>query len=401
MRQLSIRSDAGVALAAGRISRVDASGVAEKLATSSTTVIDAQGAAVIPGFVDPHTHAVFAGTRRDEFARRIEGQDYLEILAAGGGILSTVEATRAASLAELGAAFARRATRMLMQGTTALEVKSGYGLNFESERKMLAIAELGVSGQQGHSPSRLPVVRTFLGAHALPAEYRSRRKAYVELVCNEMLPAAVKEKADFCDVFCEDGAFTLDESRLVLSRARELGLGLKVHADPLTTMGAAELAVELGARSADHLGAVSASGVEALAGSSTAAVLLPASTVYISGPSRAPARDLVDKGTIVAVGTDFNPGSSPVDSMPLVLSLASLIYGLTVEEALTAATANAAYAIGLEKVTGCILPGYRGDLLILDTDDYRDLSYRLGSRLIRTVISGGEVIDAPLSDGPL
>lgn len=391
MRELSTRSKAGVAVVGGRISAVDDSKAIESLATDSTKVVDAEGSAVIPGFVDPHTHAVFAGNRRDEFARRIEGQDYLEILAAGGGILSTVAATREATARELAANFARRSVRMLSQGTTSLEVKSGYGLDLGSESKMLAAAK---------SPD-LRVIRTILGAHAMPPEYRDRREKYMELVCNEMLPAAVKEGAAFCDVFCEEGAFTLEESRTILTRASELGLGLKIHADQLTPMGGAELAVELGARSADHLGAVSPAGVEALASSDTAAVLLPASTIYVSGPSRAPARDLVDQGAIVAIGTDFNPGSSPVDSMPLVLSLASLVYGLTVEEAFVAATANGAYAIGLEQEAGCLLPGFRADVLILDADDYRDLSYRLGSRLIRTVISAGKVVNSPPGDGPL
>jgi imidazolonepropionase len=245
------------------------------------------------------------------------------------------------------------------------------------------------------------VVKTFLGAHALPVEYSARRDDYVALVIEEMLPEAVTHGARFCDVFCEEGAFTLEESRVILTRAKEVGLGLKIHADQLTPMGGAELAVELGARSADHLGAVSPAGVEALAGSPTAAVLLPSSTLYVSGPSRAPARDLVDQGAIVAIGTDFNPGSSPVDSMPLMLSLASLVYGLTAEEAFTAATANSAYAIGVEGEAGCILPGFSADLLILDTDDYRDLGYRLGARLIGTVISGGRVVNSPASDGPL
>jgi imidazolonepropionase len=280
---------------------------------------------------------------------------------------------------------------MLHHGATTIEVKSGYGLTAEHESLLLAAAQTDTTR----------VVKTFLGAHALPVEYSARRDDYVALVIEEMLPEAVTHGARFCDVFCEEGAFTLEESRVILTRAKEVGLGLKIHADQLTPMGGAELAVELGARSADHLGAVSPAGVEALAGSPTAAVLLPSSTLYVSGPSRAPARDLVDQGAIVAIGTDFNPGSSPVDSMPLMLSLASLVYGLTAEEAFTAATANSAYAIGVEGEAGCILPGSSADLLILDTDDYRDLGYRLGARLIGTVISGGRVVNSPASDGPL
>jgi imidazolonepropionase len=391
MRELAIRSNVGVAVQDGLVSIVDDSRAVAGLATEGTTVVDANGSAVIPGLVDPHTHAVFAGDRRDEFARRVAGESYLDILAAGGGINSTVAATREASLIALRESFARRAARMLHHGATTIEVKSGYGLTTEHESLLLAAAQT--------DPTR--VVKTFLGAHALPVEYSARREDYVALVIEEMLPEAVTHGARFCDVFCEEGAFTLEESRVILTRAKKVGLGLKIHADQLTPMGGAELAVELGARSADHLGAVSPAGVEALAGSPTAAVLLPSSTLYVSGPSRAPARDLVDQGAIVAIGTDFNPGSSPVDSMPLVISLASLVYGLTVEEAFTAATANSAYAIGLEAEVGCSLPGYRADLLVLDTDDFRDLSYRLGARLIRTVIAAGRVFDSPPSDGPL
>jgi imidazolonepropionase len=391
MRELAIRSNVGVAVQDGLVSIVDDSRAVAGLATEGTTVVDANGSAVIPGLVDPHTHAVFAGDRRDEFARRVAGESYLDILAAGGGINSTVAATREASLIALRESFARRAARMLHHGATTIEVKSGYGLTAEHESLLLAAAQTDTTR----------VVKTFLGAHALPVEYSARRDDYVALVIEEMLPEAVTHGARFCDVFCEEGAFTLEESRVILTRAKEVGLGLKIHADQLTPMGGAELAVELGARSADHLGAVSPAGVEALAGSPTAAVLLPSSTLYVSGPSRAPARDLVDQGAIVAIGTDFNPGSSPVDSMPLMLSLASLVYGLTAEEAFTAATANSAYAIGVEGEAGCILPGFSADLLILDTDDYRDLGYRLGARLIGTVISGGRVVNSPASDGPL
>ncbi|MEX2237797.1 MAG: imidazolonepropionase [Dehalococcoidia bacterium] len=392
MRSLILRSDAGIAVVGDKIAAVESSAVIEAVAGGTTMIIDAGGRAVIPGFVDPHTHAVFAGERRDEFARRLEGQEYLEILKAGGAIISTVEKTRAASSEELSAGFSRRLSRMLAAGTTTVEVKSGYGLNLLDEMKMLDAASVDWPGQ---------TVKTFLGAHALPPEFRERRDEYVRLVCDEMLPAAVEHGATFCDVFCEKGAFSVAEARLILVRAKQLGLGLKVHADQVNPLGGAELAVELGARSADHLGAVSPAGVRALAGSRVAAVLLPASTLYVSGASRAPARALIDEGAIVAIGSDCNPGSSPVDSMPLVVSLACLVYGLTVDEALVAATANAAYACGVEDRAGRLAPAYRADILILDSDDYRDLAYRLGARLIKTVIAGGQVVAEPESDGPL
>jgi imidazolonepropionase len=395
MRSLTVRPDAGLVVDGGHFVAVLDSHEAEQSADDATDVIDAEGRAVVPGFVDPHTHAVFAGNRRDEFARRLAGESYLDILKACGGIISTVTATRDSPEDGLATTLTRRLQLMAQLGTTTVEVKTGYGLDLENETKLLR-AILDASRTSG-----VRVVPTFLGAHAIPPGYRDNRHGYVDLVIKEMLPAAAAEGARFCDVFCEEGAFTVDESRRILTAAKSHGLGLKIHADQVNPLGGAELAVELGARSADHLGAVSEGGVKALAGSHTAAVLLSASTLYVSGATRAPARDLIDKGGIVAIGTDFNPGSSPVDSMPLVLSLASLVYGLSLEEALVAATANAAYAVGLENEVGVIAPSYAADLLILDTDDYRDLGYRLGSRLIHTVISSGKVVAQPPSDGPL
>jgi imidazolonepropionase len=398
MRDLTMIRNAALAVSEGRITAAGSGDQVKRLASKNTEVVDAGGRAVVPGFVDPHTHSVFAGERRDEFARRLAGESYVDILKSGGGILSTVQATRAASQAELTNSLQRRLARMLTHGTTSVEVKSGYGLNLEVELRMLAAVQ---SVGAGSRPARdgPAVVPTFLGAHALPPESESRREDYVALVCNEMLPAAKQHGARFCDAFCEEGAFTIDEARRILTAAKGLGMGLKLHTDQLTPGGGAELAAELGARSADHLGSTSAAGVKALGGSNTAAVLLPASTLYVPGASRAPARALIDGGAIVAAGSDFNPGSSPVDSMPLVMSLACLVYGLSVEEALTACTTNAAYAIGLEALVGCLLPGYSADLLILDTDDYRDVAYRLGARLVERVIKGGDLMSLPAQSG--
>ena len=395
MGSVIVRRDAGLVVDGGHFGAIVDSHEAEQSADDASDVIDAEGRAVIPGFVDPHTHAVFAGDRRGEFARRLAGESYLEILKAGGGIISTVTATRDAPEDGLATTLTGRLQRMAELGTTTIEVKTGYGLDFDNETKLLR-AILAASRTSG-----VRVVPTFLGAHAIPPEYRDNRAGYVDLVINDMLPAAAADGARFCDVFCEEGAFTIDESRRILTAAKSHGLGLKIHADQVNPLGGPELAVALGARSADHLGAVSGAGVKALGASDTAAVLLPASTLYVAGAIRAPARDLIKQGAIVAIGTDFNPGSSPVDSMPLVLSLASLVYGLSLEEALVAATANAAYAVGLENEVGVIASGYSADLLILDTHDYRALGYRLGSRLIRKVIAGGKVVAEPPSDGPL
>ncbi len=382
MSDLGLIRDGAVAIAGGRIV---ASGPTPELvgAYEAPTVLDAGGAVVMPAFVDPHTHVLYAGDRVEEFELRLKGASYQEIMAAGGGIVSTVRATRAASDAELLAQTGRRLSRMLAHGTATAEVKTGYGLDVDSELRLLRlIRALGES-----QPVRL--VPTFLGAHAIPAKYAGRAEAYVDLVVEEMLPRAVGLAA-YCDVFCDQGAFDLEQTARILRRARELGLGVKVHADEFAPLGAAALAVELGAASADHLMVTTERQRAQLAASDTAAVLLPATGFGLGGGHYAPGRAWVDAGAIVALATDCNPGTAPSESMPFAIALACHRLGLTPAEAVVAATLNAAYAVGMASEVGSLAPGKAADLAILDAGDYRELAYRFGANPVRTVIIGGQ-----------
>lgn len=371
--------------------RIVATGEADRLPTSllgpETRLLDAGGRAVIPGFVDPHTHLVYAGTRAGEFAQRLRGASYLEILATGGGILSTVTATRAASEEELAEQAVRRLRRFLLAGTTTVEVKSGYGLDRETELKQLRVVR--------HLRRMLPMdlVPTFLGAHAVPAEYRHRRQAYVDLLVDAMLPIVAAEGlAEFADVFCEEGVFDPDETRSILRRARQLGLGLKLHADELVAaFGGAELAAELGATSADHLLHASEEGLAAMARAGTVAVLLPGTAFFLRAGRYAPARRMVEMGLPVALATDHNPGTCTLESMAQVMGLAALEMGLTPAEALTAATINAAHAVGRQGEAGSLEPGKRADLLVLDGEGPEDIVYRFGTNLVDRVVAQGRL----------
>lgn len=387
MAQPGLVEDGYVAVRDGRIVAVGGSGdLPASLAGPDTREIDAGGRAVFPGFVDPHTHLVYAGSRAGEFGQRLRGASYLEILAAGRGILSTVAATRAASEEDLAAAARRRLSRMLRNGTTTVEVKSGYGLSPEAELKQLRV----VRRLQGSVPQGL--VPTFLGAHAVPAEFKGNSSGYVDLVAGEMLPSVAAEGlAAFVDVFCEEGVFDLAESRRILTRARELGLGLKLHADELAPFGGAELAAELGAVSADHLLHASEAGLRALAQASTVAVLLPGTAFFLRGGRYAPARRMVDLRLPVALATDHNPGTCTLESMALVMGLACLEMGLTPAEALTAATINAAHALGRQEEVGSLEAGKRADLLLLDGEGPADVVYRFGTNLVTTVVAGGRL----------
>ncbi len=388
--ELGIVRDGAVAVGAG--GRILAVGPSEQVRAevelmADAPVIDASGRTVIPGFVDCHTHAVFAGDRVGEFALRLEGADYLEILAQGGGILSTVQATRAAGREELEERAAGFLGEMLRNGTTTVEIKSGYGLTVEDELKMLRVArELGRRGP-------LTVVPTFLGAHAVPPEFRGSPDAYLDLVVEEMIPRVAAEGlAEFCDVFCERGAFPLDQSRRVLEAGLTHGLAPKIHADQKTALGGARLAAEVGAVSADHLEHVTEEGISALASSGTVAVLLPGASFALMEPVSAPARYLVEAGVPVALATDFNPGTCPILSMPLILGLACLQRLLTPAEALVAATLNAACAVGRGHEVGSLEPGKRADLAILDAPSHRHLAYWFGRNLVETVIKDGKVV---------
>lgn len=380
------------AVAAGENGRILAVGTTDQVRSEvdlapGARVIDASGSAVLPGFVDPHTHAVFAGDRADEFARCLEGADYLEILATGGGILSTVRATRAASQEDLEERARGFLAEMLRHGTTAVEIKSGYGLSTDDELKMLRVArDLGRRGPQ-------TVVATFLGAHAVPSEYRGQPEAYVDLVVKEMIPRVAAEKlARFCDVFCERGAFTVEQGRRVLQAGLVHGLATKIHAEQKSALGGARLAAELNAVSADHLEHATEEDIAALARAGTVAVLLPGAALVLMETVWAPARRLVEQGVPVALATDFNPGSCPILSMPLIVGLACLRRMLTPAEAIVAATLNAACALGLGDELGSLQPGKRADLVILEAPSHVHLAYWFGRNLVRTVVKDGRVV---------
>jgi imidazolonepropionase len=356
--------------------------------------LDAAGRCVIPGFVDAHTHIPWSGDRAAEFEKRLAGATYMEIMAAGGGIMATVRQTRAAALEALISANLPRLARMLQHGTTSAEAKSGYGLETTAELKQLtAIVELS---------RRQPVelTPTFLPAHAVPAEYSGRTDAYVERVVEEMLPAAAAWMAEsgvtlFCDVFCEEGVFDLAQTRRIFERARELGFRLKVHADEFAGLGGTSLAVEMGAVSADHLVKTPPADIAALGQSDTVAVGLPGTPFGLAQRDYTPARQILAAGGALALATDCNPGTCWCESMQLIIALACRYMGLTQAQALAAATINAAYAIGRGNQIGSLEEGKQADFLILDTDDYRDLGYRFGVNLVSAVVKHGRVVYQP------
>jgi imidazolonepropionase len=351
-----------------------------------TRVIDAGGGFVGPGFVDPHTHLVFAGERSGEFDLRCQGKSYLEIAAAGGGISSTVKATRAASETELMNGARHRLRRLVEHGVLAAEVKSGYGLTAEDELKMLRI----VHRLQGAQPVTL--VSTLLCAHAVPPEYEGRREQYVDLCVNEIIPRVAQQKlATFCDAFVEQGAFTPDEARRILRAGRDAGLTPRLHADQLSDGGGAALAAELGAATADHLEHVSDAGIQALARAGVFAVLVPTSTLFLRMRQYAPGRKLRDAGVNVALATNLNPGSAMSESVPLALGLACLENGLTAAEAYWAATRGAALALGLEGA-GRLKPNGQADVVVFGCKSYTHLPYHLGMNHVRWVIKGGDVV---------
>ncbi len=357
--------------------------------------IDAAGGTVTPGLVDPHTHLLFAGSREGEMLLRQSGADYLEILAAGGGILSTVAATRIATTDQLLAHGRHWLEEMLGNGVTTVEAKSGYGLDLETEIRLIEVAHrLGTEGP-------VEVIPTYLGAHAVAPEFRSRpdgTEAYVRSIIDEQLPGvAAHGRARFCDVFCEEGVFTADQSRRILEAAAGFGLGSRLHADELAPSGGAELAVELGAASADHLATPSAAGIDALSqsaaeGRAVVATVLPATTWFLMKAAGAPARTFIERGIPVAIGTDFNPGTSPTPSLPLAMTVACVELGMTPDEALTAVTINAARAVGLEDEIGSIESGKAADLVIWRVPTSTQIPYWPAANLVRVVIKRGRVV---------
>jgi len=357
--------------------------------------LDAAGGVVTPGLIDPHTHLLFAGSREGELVLRQQGAGYLDILAAGGGILSTVSATRAATADQLAAHGRRWLDEMLRHGVTTIEAKSGYGLDLATELRLLEVAhELGQEGA-------VEVVPTYLGAHAVPPEYRSRpdgTEAYVRHVIEEQIPGvAAQGRAVSCDVFCEAGVFTADQSRRILTAAAAYGMAPRLHADELAPSGGAELAAELGARSADHLAAPSDEGIEALAAAAetdrpVVATLLPATTWFLMKDHHAPARRLIEAGVPVAIGTDFNPGTSPTPNLAIAMTAACLELRLSPEEALVAVTINAAHAVGVAEQSGSLEAGKQADLVIWGVPDVRQLPYWVGATLVDVVVKKGRVV---------
>ena len=356
--------------------------------------IDGSDHVVCPGFVDPHTHAVFAGDRAGEFEQRVQGATYLEIQASGGGIMSTVRATRGASVSQLVNQSSPRLDRMLAHGTTTAEVKTGYGLKTSDELKMLkAIRSLDLVHPIG-------LVPTFLGAHSVPEEFRDDAEGYVDLVVDEMMPLVVNvdepagssSLARYCDVFCDEGAFTLEQSRRVLERAKEVGLGIKIHSDEFRALGGTAMAVNLGATSADHLVSTPPEEIEVLAKSDTVAVALPATPFGLGHQDYTPAKQILEAGGILALATDLNPGTAWCESIPFVIALACRYMGLSPAQALVAATLNAAYAVGLGENIGSLEVGRVADVLLLDLPDVRHLGYRFGGNPVALVVKSGKVI---------
>jgi imidazolonepropionase len=346
--------------------------------------VDAEGRCVVPGWVDPHTHAVFGRTRQDEYERRLRGESYQQIAAAGGGIHASVADLRARTDEDLLALAVGRLREMLAHGTTTVEIKSGYGLSAADELRMLRVARLAAEA------AGLRVVLTCLAAHEVPSEYRDRRADYLRLVGDEILPAVARSGlAERVDVFCEPSVFGLAESEALLRRGAALGLAGTLHADELEPFGGAALAARLGARSADHLVRIDAAGVAALAASRTVAVLLPGTVFSLGLPRYAPAREMIAAGVAVALASDFNPGSCPILSLPLIQSIACSQMRLTPAEALVATTLNAAWALGRQDDVGSLAPGKQADFLLLDGDDYRLVPYRAGHNPVAAVYRSG------------
>ena len=375
LRELGIIADGAVAIRDGVIRWA---GPTDQLPDKTLPDFDASGKVVLPGFIDSHTHAVFSGTRADEFSWRIEGASYMDILARGGGILSSVKALRASPNVSV-----RFAERFLEFGTTTIEAKSGYGLTLDAEIRMLEAMQ---------RVETLEVVPTYLGAHALPPEFRERRSAFVDEVINDLKTIRQRKLAEFCDVFVEPGVFTPDEARRIFATARSLGFGIKLHADEFQSSGGAVLAVEVDAVSADHLGAITENDIPRLASSNVVATLLPATLFMLGEEHYAPARRLIDHGAAVALATDFNPGTSPTLNMQFVLSLACTQMKMTPAEAIVAATVNGACAVRREQQLGSIQAGKAADLAVYDVSDYREIPYFVAMNFCIATFKKGELV---------
>jgi imidazolonepropionase len=389
MREIGVLENASVLIENGMITWIGNASDFTNTLQPDADMLDGSSYVALPGFVDAHTHALFGGSREKEFALRSEGKTYQDIAAQGGGILSTVKATRAATKKELKKATSKRLDAMMKHGTTTVEIKSGYGLSEESEIKMLeAITELA-------DEHLISIRSTFLGAHALPPEFKDRRAEYIDLLCNRMMPYVAKRRlAQFCDVFCEVGYFSVEESRKILEQARTHGLALKLHADEFNSIGGTQLAAQLQAASVDHLEHISDDAIAVLRQGKTVAVLLPGVSFFLRNPY-APARKLIDAGVPVAIASDFNPGSCMSFSMPLMMTIACTQMSITPEEAITASTLNGAAAMGISDQVGSIEVGKRADIVLYDIPHYRYLAYHFGTNLAAKIIKNGTILEFP------
>jgi imidazolonepropionase len=406
LSNLGIVKDGAVLVRDGRIAAVGVRSKVEAMPEAhGAQKLDVEGRLVLPGFVDSHTHLIHAASRAEEYELKIEGASYEEIARKGGGILNSVKKLRAATAADLKARAVAALREFAAYGTTTVEAKSGYGLDVTSELKILGLHE------ELNREQPLDIVSTFLGAHVVPAEYRDTPggpQRYVSLLVNRLIPEVAERKlAEFCDVFCDRGAFSLAQSEQVLEAGANHGLAPRLHAEQLSRTGATLLAVEMGAASCDHLEQVKAADIRALAKSKTVATLLPGCDFHLGLKQYAPARGLIDAGAIVGLATDYNPGTSPTLSMPMVLSLACTQLRMTPAEAITAATINAAYSLRRDKEVGSIEAGKLADLAVFDVEDYREIPYYFGVNLCWMTVKKGEIIyradgkSAPASDKPV
>ncbi len=396
MLDVGILADGAVAINDGTFLAVGSRAEIEAMFEPSET-IDAEGRVVTPGFVDPHTHIVFAGDRLNEFELKIKGAEYLDILAAGGGIVSTVKNTREASSESLVEQSRKRLKKMLACGTTTAEIKTGYGLDTETELKMLRVIE---ELDRTHAVDLVP---TFLAAHTVPPEFKGNTDAYVDLICDEMLPQAwhwyqashfSNGTPIFADVFCERNAFDLDQAKRVLETAASLGFSLKAHVDQFTNLGGSAFSIRSQAASIDHLDLISDAEIELLASSDTVGVVIPAENFSGGKTQFANARKMIDAGCAISISTDFNPGSAPCPSMPMAMTIATRYQKMLPSEALNAATINAGFAIGLGATRGSIEIGKTADLLVIDSHDYRQIAYEFGGNLVAKVIKGGSLVSS-------
>ena len=381
---LEVRNDQELLIVDGKI---DSAGGRGELSVEADETIDANGSLLTPGLIDPHTHLVFYGTREDEFEMRIQGKSYMEIAEAGGGIRKSVRMLREASEDDLVEHSLPFLESMLSHGTTTVEIKSGYGLSLKDELKSLrAIKRL-------NEMSKIDIVPTFLGAHEFPDEYRDKREKYLAVIINEMIPAVAEEGlAEFCDVFTEEGVFTVEESERVLRAAADAGLGLKLHAEEFEPIGGAQLAGKLSAISADHLVAIDDEGIESLKEGDVTPVLLPGTTFFLGSDTYAPARKMIDAGLKPAIATDFNPGSSMTESLQIILTIACLKLKLTPLEAFEGVTLIAAKALNRGGSVGSLEVGMNADIVIWNADNHKQIPYHYGVNNVRTVIKGGEVV---------